>query len=96
MRFTYATQVVEADPSLRRAHAVRADVLLKEGLTGDAIKEADYPLELGHAQATAVHRINKLHASMVAESATARNAHQPDKPRLSVLTGTGNGLDSYK
>lgn len=50
----YATQAVEADPSSWRAHAVRADVVLKEGLTGDAIKEADHALELGHGQATAV------------------------------------------
>ena len=50
----YATQAVEADPSSWRTHAIRADVLLKEGFTGDAIKEANHALELGHGQATSV------------------------------------------
>lgn len=58
MRFheaeTYATQAVEADPSSWRAHAIHADILLKEGLTVDAIKEADHALELGHGQAATV------------------------------------------
>jgi len=47
---TYVRRAVEADPSSWRAHAIRADVLLKEGLAGDAIKEAktfkyEVPLE---------------------------------------------------
>ena len=50
----YATQAVEADPSSWRTHAIRADVLLKEGFTGDAIKEANHALELGHGQAVSV------------------------------------------
>ena len=41
--------------------AFRADVLLKEGFTGEAIKEADYALGFGHGLATAVHRLNRLH-----------------------------------
>jgi len=51
---TYVRRAVEADPSSWRAHAIRADVLLKEGLAGDAIKEANHALELGHGQATSV------------------------------------------
>lgn len=58
MRFheaeTYATRAVEADPSSWRAHAIHADILLKQGLTVDAIKEADHALELGHGQAATV------------------------------------------
>src|SRR5215472_222163 len=57
---TYATQAVEADPSSWRAHAVRADVLLKEGLTADALKEADHALELGQGQATSVQPVLAL------------------------------------
>ena len=51
---TYATQAVEADPSSWRAHAIRADVFLKEGLTEEALKEANHALELGQGQATSV------------------------------------------
>lgn len=67
----YATQAVEADPSSWRTHAVRADILLKEGLTGDAIKEADHALELGHGQATGV---QPLLALALAESGDKERA----------------------
>ncbi|HKW62204.1 MAG TPA: tetratricopeptide repeat protein [Candidatus Acidoferrum sp.] len=50
----YATRAVEADPSSWRTHAIRADVLLKEGFTGEAIKEASHALELGQGQAASV------------------------------------------
>lgn len=67
----YAAQAVAADPSSWRAHAVHADVLLKEGLTGEAIKEADHALELGHGQATAV---QPLLALALAESGDKERA----------------------
>jgi len=50
----YVSRAVEADPSSWRAHAIRADVLFKEGLRGDAIKEAYHALELGRGHATGV------------------------------------------
>ena len=67
----YATQAVEADPSSWRVHAVRADVFLKEGLTGDAIKEADHAVELGQGQATTV---QPLLALALAESGDKKRA----------------------
>ena len=68
---TYATQAVEADPTSWRAHAIRADVLLKEGLTGEALKEADHALELGQGQATSV---QPLLALALAESGNKERA----------------------
>lgn len=67
----YAMRAVEADPSSWRVHAVRADVLLKQGLTGDAIKEADHALELGHGQAETV---QPLLALALAESGDRERA----------------------
>jgi tetratricopeptide (TPR) repeat protein len=67
----YVRRAVEADPSSWRAHAIRADVLLKEGLTGQAIKEAYHALELGHGQATGV---QPLLAQALAESGNKESA----------------------
>src|SRR5689334_7039365 len=67
----YVSRAVEADPSSWRAHAIRADVLLKEGLRGDAIKEAYHALELGHGQATGV---QPLLALALAESGNKEGA----------------------
>jgi tetratricopeptide (TPR) repeat protein len=67
----YATQAVAADPSSWRAHAVRADVLVKEGLTGDAVEEADQALELGDGQAATV---QPLLALALAESGDKERA----------------------
>jgi len=67
----YVSRAVEADPSSWRAHAIRADVLLKEGLRADAIKEAYHALELGHGQATGV---QPLLALALAESGNKEGA----------------------
>jgi tetratricopeptide (TPR) repeat protein len=67
----YVGRAVEADPSSWRAHAIRADVLLKEGHTGDAIKEAYHALELGHGHATGV---QPLLARALAESGNKEGA----------------------
>jgi tetratricopeptide (TPR) repeat protein len=67
----YVRRAVEADPSSWRAHAIRADVLLKEGLRGEAIKEAYHALELGHGQATGV---QPLLALALAESGNKEGA----------------------
>lgn len=50
----YVKRAVEAAPSSWRPHAILADVLLKEGFAGSAVKEADHALELGHGQAAIV------------------------------------------
>jgi tetratricopeptide (TPR) repeat protein len=57
---TYATRAIEADPSSWRGHAILAEVLLKEHLTEDAIKEVDYALALGHGQAEVVRPMRAL------------------------------------
>jgi tetratricopeptide (TPR) repeat protein len=67
----YVSRAVEADPSSWRAHAIRADVLLKEGLRGDAITEAYHALELGHGQSTGV---QPLLALALAESGNKKGA----------------------
>jgi len=67
----YVRRAVEADPSSWRAHAVRADVLLKEGFVLDAIKEANHALELGHGQANG---IQPLLARALAESGNKERA----------------------
>jgi tetratricopeptide (TPR) repeat protein len=51
---TYVNRAVEADPNSWRAHAIRADVFLKEHLPEKAIQEAGHALELGHGQAAVV------------------------------------------
>jgi tetratricopeptide (TPR) repeat protein len=50
----YVTRAVEADPNSWRAHAILADVLLKEHLPEKAIQQADHALKLGHGQAAIV------------------------------------------
>src|SRR5256884_8564119 len=51
---SYVKRAVAADPNSWRGHAILADVLLKENLAEEAVKEADRAIELGHGQATAV------------------------------------------
>src|SRR5256884_1835811 len=51
---SYVKGGVAADPNSWRGHAILADVLLKETLGEEAVKEADRAIELGHGQATAV------------------------------------------
>jgi tetratricopeptide (TPR) repeat protein len=50
----YVKRAVEAAPNSWRAHAILADVFLKERFTKDSIKEAEHALELGHGQAAIV------------------------------------------
>ncbi len=50
----YVKRAVDADPNSWRAHAILADVLLKQGAPQEATKEADRALELGHGQAAIV------------------------------------------
>src|SRR5256884_9327861 len=51
---SYVKRAVAADPNSWRGHAILADVLLKENLAEEAVKEADRAIEMGHGQATAV------------------------------------------
>ena len=51
---SYVKRAVEADPNAWRGHAVLADVLLKQNLAEEAVKQADHAIELGHGQATSV------------------------------------------
>ena len=51
---SYVKRAVDADPNSWRAHAILADVLLKESQPSEAVKQADRALELGHGQATIV------------------------------------------
>jgi tetratricopeptide (TPR) repeat protein len=50
----YVKRAVEVAPNSWRAHAILADVFLKEHRAKDSIKEADHALELGHGQAVIV------------------------------------------
>src|SRR4029077_4684014 len=91
----YVSRAVEADPSSWRAHAIRADVLLKQGLRGEAIKEAHHALELGHGQATGVQPLlalaltesgNKEGALRVLEEYTRDHPHDvPARKQLESL-----------
>jgi len=51
---SYVKRAVEADPKSWRAHAILANVYLREGSPQEAIKEADRALGLGHEQAAIV------------------------------------------
>lgn len=51
---TYAKRAVEAGPNSWRAHAILANVFLKEGQSENAVKEADHTLRLGHGQAASI------------------------------------------
>ncbi len=52
----YLERAVEAEPSYWRAHAIYADLCLRQGLPEEAVKHAERALDLGHGEAAVVQR----------------------------------------
>ncbi len=52
----YLERAVQAEPSYWRAHAIYADLYLRQGLPEEAVKHAERALELGHGDAAIVQR----------------------------------------
>ena len=50
----YATRAVEVEPTSWRAHAILANVYLRQGSADAAVKESERAMELGHEQAAIV------------------------------------------
>src|SRR5260370_36714134 len=47
----YLERAVQAEPSYWRAHAIYADLYLRQGLPEEAVKHAKSELDMGHAHA---------------------------------------------
>ena len=52
----YLEQAVQAEPFYWRAHAIYADLYLRQGLPDEAVQHAERALELGHGDAAVVQR----------------------------------------
>src|SRR5258708_11495030 len=52
----YLERAVQAEPSFWRAHAIYADLYLRQGLPEEAVKHAERALELSHGDAAVVQR----------------------------------------
>lgn len=88
----YLHRAVEAEPTSWRAHAVLADVYLRQGLLDGCIEQAERALELGHGQAIVVQpllaralqlRGDRERAAFVLESYLQENAE--DRAAVSLL-----------
>jgi tetratricopeptide (TPR) repeat protein len=66
----YATQAVEAEPSSWRAHAILANVRLRQGSADGAMQEAERAMELGHDEAAIVRPV--LAAALARKGENAR------------------------
>src|SRR5712692_8439635 len=52
----YLERAVQAEPSFWRAHAIYADLYLRQGFPEEAVKHAERALQLGHGDAAVVQR----------------------------------------
>jgi tetratricopeptide (TPR) repeat protein len=67
----YVTRAVATAPSSWRAHAILANVYLRQGSADAAVKEAERALELGHGQAVAVQPVLAVALARKGEKARA-------------------------
>jgi tetratricopeptide (TPR) repeat protein len=67
----YVTRAVATAPSSWRAHAILANVYLRQGSADAAVKEAERALELGHGQATVVQPVMAVALARKGEKARA-------------------------
>ena len=87
----YLHRAVEAEPTSWRAHAVLADVYLRQGMLDESVAHGERALELGHGQAAVVQPVlaraldlrgDRERAALVLQSYLQEHAEDPVAVRL--------------